>query len=133
MDRTQINFERIECLEGTWTPKLAIGEDHFVGYVRHSVHSPGPFGYTTQVMKMIRLALPRAPYISTAGPAEIIAISSDSSSDEDDPDDEDYAPSDIAAAGTGEDVIVIESSSEEETDPDDSVLIISDPDSEDLF
>lgn len=174
-----LNFERIECLEGTWTPMLAIGEDHFIGQIRHTVYTPGIYGYTTSVLKIIHMALPRPYYIATAGPSEIIDISSDSSSEGEDEDDadSDYVPSESslssmsiddsddsgytdsaagslspvyepesdpseemapveevsAAAAPEPEVIIIESSSEEGYDSDDSVMIISDPDSDDLF
>ena len=59
MELPELTFERYECLEGTWTPMEALGEDHFIGTVRHTVYSPGIYGYTTQVLKTIRLAVPR--------------------------------------------------------------------------
>ena len=77
MDLSGLPFERFECLEGTWTPMMVMGEDHFVGTVCHTVYTPGAFSYTTQILKTIQLALPRVPY--THGPDEFIEISSDSS------------------------------------------------------
>ena len=75
MNPQGVTFERIECLEGTWTPMMALGEDHFLGTVRHTVYTPGPFGTTTQTLKARHFAFPRAPY--THGPDEIVEISSD--------------------------------------------------------
>ena len=61
MELPKLTFERYECLDDTWTPMTAIGEDHFTGTVRHTVYSPGIYGYTTQVLKTIRLVvLPRS-------------------------------------------------------------------------
>ena len=51
MDPQSLPFERYECLEGTWTPMMAMGEDHFYGTVRHTVYTPGPFSTTTQTLK----------------------------------------------------------------------------------
>ena len=80
MDLLELNFERLECLDGTWSPMMAAGEDHFVGTVRHTMYTPGVYGFTTQVLNIIHLVVPRAPY--TSGPTEIIDLSSDSSEEE---------------------------------------------------
>ena len=75
MDPQDIPLERFECLEGTWTPMMAVGEDHFFGTVRHTVYTPGPFGTTTQTLKARHFAFPRAPY--NHGPSEFVEVSSD--------------------------------------------------------
>ena len=101
MELPELTFERYECLEGTWTP-MADGEDHFVGIVRQTVYSPGIFGTTTQTLKTIRFAVPRAPY--TQGPSEIVYISSDSEEEPSDLDeDPDYVPSDASLSSMSED------------------------------
>ena len=81
---------------------VAAGEDHFVGIVRHTVYSPGVLGATTQTLKVILFAVPRAPY--THGPSEIIGISSDSEEEPDDMDeDPDYVPSEASLSSMSED------------------------------
>ena len=101
MELPELVFERYECLEGTWTP-MATGEDHFAGTVLQTVYSPGVFGTTTQTLKTIRFAVPRAPY--THGPSEIIYISLDSEEEPDDMDeDPDYVPSDVSLSSMSED------------------------------
>ena len=55
MDLPAIPFERYECLEGTWTPMMAMGEDHFIGTVRH-------FVYVTPRNFTIRIVLERLEY-----------------------------------------------------------------------
>ena len=98
MELPELTFERYECLEGTWTPMEAIGEDHFIGTVRHTVYSLGIYGYTTQVLKTIRLAIPRGPHVPI--PPEVVDISSDSSAGEEESDDmeedPDYVPSEAS-------------------------------------
>ena len=98
MELPELTFERYECLEGTWTPMVALGEDHFIGTVRHTVYSPGIYGYTTQVLKTIRLAVPRGPHVPA--PPEVVDISSDSSAEEEELDDmeedPDYVPSEAS-------------------------------------
>ena len=115
MDPQSAPFERFECLEGTWTPMMAMGEDHFFGTVRHTVYTPGPFGTTTQTLKARHFAFPRAPY--THGPSEFVEVSSDAaeSVSEQEPapepeqelddveDDPDYVPSDHYASSMSED------------------------------
>ena len=59
MELPELAFERYEYLEGTWTPMEAVEENHFVDTVRHTVYSSDIYGYTTQVLKTIRLAVPR--------------------------------------------------------------------------
>ena len=83
----------------------ALGEDHFIGTVRHTVYSPGIYGYTTQVLKTIRLAIPRGPHVP-AHP-EVVDISSDSSAGEEEPDDieedPDFVPSEGSLSSMSED------------------------------
>ena len=38
MDMPELNFERLECLDDTWFPMMAGGEDHFVGTVSYCVY-----------------------------------------------------------------------------------------------
>ena len=80
MDLSGLPFKRFKCLEGTWTPMMEMGEDHFVSTMRYIAYTLGAFGYTTQILKTIQLAIPRAPY--THGPDEFVEISSDSSKGE---------------------------------------------------
>ena len=105
MELPELIFERYECMDGTWTPMAAAAEDHFVGTVRHTVYTLGVFGTTTQTLKVIRFAVPRAPY--THGPTEIIDIPSDSSEGEEEPDDmeedPDYVPSEASLSSMSED------------------------------
>ena len=105
MELPELTFERYECLEGTWTPMEAIGEDHFIGTVRHTVYSPGIYGYTTQVLKTIRLAVPRGPHVPVH--PEVVDISSDSSAGEEEPDDieedPDFVPSEDSRSSMSED------------------------------
>ena len=105
MELPELVFERYECLEGTWSPMETLGENHFVGTVRHTVYSPGVYGYTTQVLKTIRLAVPQIHF--APGPAEVIEISSDSSLEEEEPDDieedPDYVPSEESLSAMSDD------------------------------
>ena len=105
MELPELTFERYECLEGTWTPMEAVGENHFVGTVRHTVYSPGIYGYTTQVLNTIRLAVPQVQF--APGPAEVIEVSSDSSAGGEKPDDmeedPDYVPSEASLSSMSED------------------------------
>ena len=105
MELPELVFERYECLEGTWSPMETLGENHFVGTVRHTVYSPGVYGYTTQVLKTIRLAVPQIHF--APGPAEVIEISSDSSLEEEEPDDmeedPDYVPSEESLSSMSDD------------------------------
>ena len=105
MELPELVFERYECLEGTWTPMAALGEDHFIGTVRHTIYSPGIYGYTTQVLKTIRFVVPRAPYVP--GFPEVFDISSDSSAGEEEPDDmdedPDFVPSEVSLSSMSED------------------------------
>ena len=105
MELPELVFERYECLEGTWTPTEALGENHFVGTVRHTIYSPGIHGFTTQVLKTIHLAVPQIHF--APGPAEVIDISSDSSSEEEEPDDmeedPDYMPSEESLSSMSDD------------------------------
>ena len=91
---------------------MAMGEDHFVGTVRHTVYTPGPFGTTTSMLKTLHLAFPRAPY--THGPDEFVEVSSDAVGAEEpepepapEPDDvmedPDYVPSEHSASSMSED------------------------------
>ena len=105
MELPELTLERYECLEGTWTPMVALGEDHFIGTVRHTVYSPGIYGYTTQVLKTIRFAIPRGPH--GPAPPEVVEISSDSSVVEEELDDmeedPDYVPSEASLLSMSED------------------------------
>ena len=105
MELPELVFERYECLEGTWTPMEVLGENHFVGTIRHTVYSPGVYGYTTQVLKTIRLAVPQIHFAPE--PAEVIEISSDSSLEEEEPDDmeedPDYMPSEESLSSMSDD------------------------------
>ena len=115
MDPQNVPFERYECLEGTWTPMMAMGEDHFFGTVRHTVYTPRPFGTTTQTLKARHFAFPRAPY--TYGPSEFVEVSSDTAESVPEPEpapepeqelddvegDPDYVPSDHSASSMSED------------------------------
>ena len=123
MDPQDIPLERFECLEGTWTPMMAVGEDHFFGTVRHTVYTPGPFGTTTQTLKARHFAFPRAPY--NHGPSEFVEVSSDTAESVPEPapepeqelddvvDDPDYVPSDHSVSSMSGD------------DSDDSVFTLS--------
>ena len=106
MELPELTFERYECLEGMWTPMAALGEDHFISTVRHTVYSPSLYGYTTQVLKTIRLAIPRGPHVP-AHP-EVVDISSDSSTGEEELDDmdkdPDYVPPEASLSPMSEDV-----------------------------
>ena len=115
MELPELTFERYECLEGTWTPMAALGEDNFIGIVRHTVYSPGIYGYTTQVLKTIRLAIPRGPHVP-AHP-EVVDISSDSSAGEEEPDDIEEDPDFVLSEGS--------LSSMSEDDSDDSGYTLS--------
>ena len=105
MELSELVFERYECLEGTWTPTDALGENHFVGTVRHTIYSPGIHGYTTQVLKTIHLVVPQIHF--APGPTEVIDISSDSSSEEEESDDmeedPDYVPSEESLSSMSDD------------------------------
>ena len=120
MELPELAFERYECLEGTWTPMEAVGENHFVDTVRHIVYSPDIYGYTTQVLKTIRLAVPRVQF--APGPAEVIEVLSDSSAGGEEPDDMEEDPEEVPE----EDIIIIGSSNDSGSD--ESVVIVSDPD-----
>ena len=75
-------FLRIRCVDGTWSSRVDLGEDHFIGSVHFILSSPKHKGAPTrQIQRVVHMAQETPPHYMMVDPVDYVALTSSSSSE----------------------------------------------------